>query len=90
MIYGPPLQSSSNELADWLELEVLCSNASDASTSAINQTLEMAEDHEPVELDEENLVAERRLQQVICAIHERAEAMGESELQGSCVPGTQG
>ncbi len=44
--------------------------------SAINQTLEIAEDDEPAELDEENLLAERRLEQTLNAIQERIRVIG--------------
>ncbi len=76
MIVGPPIECSSNDLADWLELEVLVAERDSAPIRAVNQTLEIGEDMEPDELDEENILAERRLQQVVSAVDERRHAMG--------------
>jgi hypothetical protein len=74
----PPEGGSSNDLADWLELEVLTSPKNSAPTNAINQALEIAEDDEPEKLDEENILTERRLQQVISAVQERTTTIGAS------------
>jgi hypothetical protein len=84
MICAPPIdpsdasKASSNHLADWLELEVLATETGTAPLSAINQNLEIDEDYEPTELDEENLVAERRVQQVLRAVEERKNSMGDA------------
>lgn len=45
---------------------------------AINENLEIDEDFEPEELDQENILAERRVQQVATAIAERIEVMGDA------------
>lgn len=76
MIFSAPLLGSSNELADWLELEVLTCPKSVAPIAAVNESLEIAEDEEPPELDHENLVNERRLQQAIAAVEERRKVIG--------------
>jgi hypothetical protein len=76
VICAPPSEATSNELADWLELEVLVSDQGAALLTAVNENLELDEDSEPDELDEENLVAERRLQQVATAVEERIATIG--------------
>jgi hypothetical protein len=76
VICAPPTEATSNQLADWAELEVLVASVGAVPVSAINQNLEIDEDFEPEELDEENLVAERRVQQLLSAIEERARTIG--------------
>jgi len=76
MIFSAPIAGSSNELADWMELEVLTCARGEAPLGAVNESLEIAEDNEPSELDHENLANERRLQQVIAAVEERRKVIG--------------
>lgn len=78
MICASPSDASSNELADWIELEVLSSNPGVAFLTALNENLEIDEDYEPDELDEEDLSAERRLQQAATAIQERISTIGDA------------
>lgn len=78
MVSAPPLEASSNELADWLELEAFASANGSAPLQAINQALEIGEDEEPEELDDENQLAERRLSQVVAALDERIAQVGAS------------
>lgn len=76
MISAPPTEGTSNELADWLELEVLASEDGYALLAAINEHLELDEDFEPLEMDDENVTAEKRLQQVASAVDERIRTIG--------------
>lgn len=78
MICAPPDKGTSNELADWLELQALGSPGGTAPLADINEALEIEEDVEPVELDKENLEVERRLQMLVAALEERANVMGET------------
>lgn len=78
MVAAPPESGNSNQLADWLELEALGTASGRASLVSVNQSLEIAEDLEPEELDHENLEAERRVEQVVAAVEERVKAMGDS------------
>ncbi len=78
MIVAAPIAGSSNELADWLELDVLCSVTGAAPLAAVNEALEIGEDAEPDALDDENLLQEKRLQQVVSAFDERRKAMEDS------------
>lgn len=55
---------------------MLVSDQGTALLTAVNENLELDEDFEPDELDEENLVAERRLQQVATAVDERIATIG--------------
>jgi hypothetical protein len=81
MICAPPIdesKASSNQLADWLELEALLTESGTTALAAINQNLEIDEDFEPAELDDENLVADRRAQQALSAIEERTKTIGNA------------
>lgn len=78
MICAPPENGSSNELADWLELQVFGSTTHSAPLNDINESLEIAEDFEPKEIDAENLNEERRLQMAVAAIDERMKALGNT------------
>jgi hypothetical protein len=76
LISAPPTDATSNELADWLELEVLSSTDGIATLFTVNENLEIDEDAEPDELDQENLLDEKRLQQVAAAVDERVRVIG--------------
>lgn len=78
MIAAPPPEATSNELADWLELGALFSPTGAVPTRSVNRNLEIAEDTEPDEMDDENLVQEQRLAQVIAAIEERTVVTGQA------------
>jgi hypothetical protein len=78
VICGPPIKGTSNELADWLELEALSTDTGAVPVDSVNSCLEIGEDEEPEKLEEENTVEERRLTQVLSAIAERKKAIGKS------------
>jgi hypothetical protein len=76
LISAAPTNGTPNELADWLELEVLASLSGVALLSSINEHLELDEDFEPADLDDENLRAEERLLHVASAVEERIRTIG--------------
>jgi hypothetical protein len=77
VITGPPVEDyTSNDLADWLELEVLCSRQGRAPIKTINTPIEAAENREPQSIDGEDEVKETRLQQLFWAIDERRTVLG--------------
>jgi hypothetical protein len=78
VVCAPPLEATSNELADWLELEVLASDSGKAPLVAVNDSQEIGEDFEPDEIDDEDIRRERRVQQVAAAIRERIDTIGNA------------
>jgi len=78
MISAPPVDGSSNELCDWLELAVLSSKTSKASLQEVNSEIEIDSDFEPSDFSAENEKQERRVQKVVNAIEERCQSMGNS------------
>lgn len=78
MISAPPMDATSNGLTDWLELEVFASNQGRGALIAVNENIEIDEDFEPEELDEQNRLAERRVQQVATAVEERCRTMRDA------------
>jgi hypothetical protein len=78
MICAPPDKGTSNDFADWLELQAFGSPGGTAPLADINEAYEIEEDVEPDELDKENVELERRLQMLVTALDERAKVMGET------------
>lgn len=75
MIVGPPEDGVPNRLADWIELQAFGSPTKHAQLGDINGSLEIAEDSEPEEMDQENLLEEQRLQWLLAALEERQKTM---------------
>jgi hypothetical protein len=75
VISTAPIDGTSNELCDWLELAVLASSTGRALLSAVNLELEIEADFEPTDIATEDEQRERRIQQVLLAIEERGQSM---------------
>lgn len=71
----PPVEVAGRDLADWLELAAFLSQRGAARTADVNLGDEVAEDFEPVDLDEENELRDRRRLSALAAIEERGRTM---------------
>lgn len=70
-----PVDGTSNELCDWIELSVLSSPHNRTLLSDVNLDLEIEEDFEPEDLGAQGEVQERRVAQVVAAFDERTACM---------------
>jgi hypothetical protein len=75
MISAAPIDGTSNDLCDWIELAVIANPDRRTLLSAVNLGLEMEEDFEADDLSQEGEERERRIQQVLAAMDERKESM---------------
>jgi hypothetical protein len=65
-------------IADWLELEVLCTSSGSASVHAINADPILDPDTQPTAIDEDGQREEERLSRLFTEIEQRQEALGDS------------